>query len=409
MLRKIFFALLILLPFISIAQNNTGIPIPMKKKIVFYDKSFPVEGGFIRREFSIAATKWFKNEFPGNAEPFHIGESGDINCTGIFKINTSATGDYYKLKFKLEIASNDTGYTIKAYDFYENSNVNGKSLEYSKIEYRWWDYRQGKPWSAGDKALFMGLDSDMTALFKSFGNDPSIISSARRMHTPKFKVLAFFSTNVEDDHVDFAYDAIKFYKKMADQKGFVFDTTSNWENLNDANLAKYKEVIWLNEFPHNEAERRSFEKFMDGGGSWLGFHVSGYNDKDTHWPWFVKFMGGAVFFNNNWPPLPAKMIVDDNKHPITRHLPKNYTAPINEWYGWKPNPRLNKDVKVLVTLDPTNYPLGKKDVIKSGDIPVVWTNTKYKMVYMNMGHGDMNFESPLQNKMFEDAVLWLGE
>jgi hypothetical protein len=66
-------------------------------------------------------------------------------------------------------------------------------------------------------------------------------------------------------------------------------------------------------------------------------------------------------------------------------------------------------VKVLVTLDPSNSPLGKKDIIKSGDIPVVWTNTKYKMVYMNMRYGDQNFNSRLQNKMFEDAVLWLGE
>ena len=226
--------------------------------------------------------------------------------------------------------------------------------------------------------------------------------------TPKFKVLALYSTNVEADHVDFAYDAIKFYSKMAAEKGFAFDTTSNWERLNDVNLKDYKVVIWLNEFPHNEVERRSFERYMTNGGAWLGFHVSGYNDKDTHWPWFVDFMGGAVFYNNNWPPLPARMIVDDNKHPVIRHLPLKYTAPINEWYGWSPNPRDNKNVKVLVTLDPANYPLGKKDIIRNGDIPVVWTNTKYKMLYMNMGHGDQNFTSPLQNKMFEDAILWLG-
>ncbi len=166
--------------------------------------------------------------------------------------------------------------------------------------------------------------------------------------TPKFKVLALYSTNVESDHVDFAYDAIKFYSKMAAEKGFSLDTTSNWERLNDVNLKDYKVVIWLNEFPHNEVERRSFERYITNGGSWLGFHVSGYNDKDTHWPWFVDFMGGAVFYNNNWPPLPARMIVDDNKHPVTRHLPSKYTAPINEWYGWSPNPRDNKNVKVLV-------------------------------------------------------------
>src|SRR5260370_13455719 len=52
--------------------------------------------------------------------------------------------------------------------------------------------------------------------------------------------------------------------------------------------------------------------------------------------------------------------------------------------------------------------MGFKDVLKSGDLPVVWTNTKYKMLYMNMGHGDKIFTSPIQNKLIEDAVLWLG-
>ena len=224
---------------------------------------------------------------------------------------------------------------------------------------------------------------------------------------PKFKVLALYSTNVESDHVDFAMDAIKFYGKMAEAKGFKIDTTSNWDALNSENLQHYQVVMWLNEFPHNQAQRSAFEKYMANGGAWLGFHVSGYNDGYTKWPWFVSFLG-ATFYNNNWPPLPAKMIVDDNTHPVTKSLGKTYTAPINEWYGWKPNPRDNKNIKVLVTLDPANYPLGKKDLIRDGDIPVVWTNTKYKMLYMNMGHGDLIFTSTEQNQMFEDALLWLA-
>ncbi len=102
------------------------------------------------------------------------------------------------------------------------------------------------------------------------------------------------------------------------------------------------------------------------------------------------------------------MIVDDRSHPVTKDLPPRYVAPINEWYGWRPNPRLNKDVKVLVTLDTANYPLGKKDILRSGDIPVIWTNTRYKMLYMNMGHGDKIFTSDLQNTIFRNAILWLG-
>lgn len=224
---------------------------------------------------------------------------------------------------------------------------------------------------------------------------------------PRYRVLAFYSNTVETDHVDFAYDAIRFYADFAKRKSFAFDTTSNWENCSEA-LKNYQVVIWLNDFPHSEGQRIAFQDYMEKGGAWLGFHVSGYNDRTTHWPWFVHFFGDAVFYNNSWPPLPAKLIVDDNKHPATHRLPSRYVAPINEWYGWKPDPRDNKDIKVLITLDPANYPLGKKDTIRGGDIPVCWTNTRYKMLYMNMGHGDQNLRSSIQNQLFEDALEWLG-
>lgn len=140
----------------------------------------------------------------------------------------------------------------------------------------------------------------------------------------------------------------------------------------------------------------------------MGFHAAGYNDESTHWPWFVQFLG-AVFYGNSWPPLPAKLKIDDPSSPVTRQLPDTgFTSPANEWYSWRPNPRSNPDIKVLLTLDPANYPLGLKDTLLAGDIPVMWSNTKYKMIYMNMGHGDKIFTSPTQNLMLEDALLWLG-
>jgi uncharacterized protein len=226
---------------------------------------------------------------------------------------------------------------------------------------------------------------------------------------PAFRVLCLYTTTVEPDHVHFANDAIKFYTDLAAKKHFQFDTSTDWSKLNDDNLKSYQLVMWLNDFPQNAEEKTSFEKFIERGGSWLGFHVAGYNDQYTKWPWFVSFLGGAVFYTNNWPPLPAALIVDDTKHPVTDGLPEKYDAPANEWYMWKPSPRLNPGVKVLVTLNPSNYPLGKKDLLTEGDIPVVWTNTKYHMLYMNMGHGDKIFDSELQNKMFENAAMWLGK
>lgn len=236
----------------------------------------------------------------------------------------------------------------------------------------------------------------------------AMMFTATFAQSPKFKVLALYTTTVEADHVDFANDAIKYFTDLSVKNGFAFDTTTNWKNVNDEYLKKYQLIIWLNDFPQDEQQRAAFVKYMDNGGAWLGFHVAGYNDKYTKWPWFVSFLGSAVFYNNSWPPLAAKLIVDDTKHPVTNGIPASFISPINEWYGWKPSPRLNKDIKVLLTLDPANYPLGKKDILRSGDIPVVWTNTKYKMLYINMGHGDQIFKSDVQNKLFENAVMWLG-
>jgi uncharacterized protein len=224
-----------------------------------------------------------------------------------------------------------------------------------------------------------------------------------------FKALVFYSAKTEPDHVLFAEGALKFFSGISAKDNFTFDATSNWDDLNDFNLAKYQVVVWLNDEPSKAEQKRAFQKYIENGGAWLGFHVSAYNDKDSNWPWFVDFLGGGAFYTNSWPPLPATLTVDDRSHPVTKNLPTNFMAPDNEWYIWKPSPRLNKDVRVLVSLAPANYPIGFKDVLTSGDLPVVWTNTKYKMLYMNMGHGDKIFTSPIQNQLIEDALLWVGK
>ena len=214
---------------------------------------------------------------------------------------------------------------------------------------------------------------------------------------------------IEPDHVLFAEGALKFFAACAAKDGFEFNATTNWESLNDADLKSYQVVVWLDDSPTNSGQRRAFQRYMENGGAWLGFHAAGYNDRDTNWPWFVDFLGGAVFHINSWPPLPARLVVDDPSHPSAAGIPQTYESPANEWYVWKPSPRLNKDVRVLATLDPSNYPLGLKDVLTSGDLPAVWTNTRYKMVYMNMGHGDKIFTSSTQNTLIENAINWLGK
>lgn len=38
------------------------------------------------------------------------------------------------------------------------------------------------------------------------------------------------------------------------------------------------------------------------------------------------------------------------------------------------------------------------------ELPVVWSNTGYRMIYLNMHHGDEIFDSAEQNRLLEDAL-----
>lgn len=234
----------------------------------------------------------------------------------------------------------------------------------------------------------------------------SVSASAWGQGQP-FHVLAFYSTHVEQDHVDFALQAIPFFKTMAARDHFDFAATSNWDDMNPAALKQYQVILWLDDEPATPAQRAAFQDYMEHGGAWLGFHIAGYIDNRKTWPWFADFLG-TVFYGNSWPPLPAKLDIDDPAHPAMKELPSTFISPANEWYSWKPDPRSNPDIKVLMTLDPSNYPLGFKDTLTGGDIPVTWTNTKYKMLYTNIGHGNKIFTNPTQNLFLENALLWLG-
>ena len=225
--------------------------------------------------------------------------------------------------------------------------------------------------------------------------------------TPRFKALIYYTRHAEEAHVQFAEQATTFFKKLNYGDGFVLDITTDFSKYPYEKLKEYNVIIMLNTSPNTKAERDAFEQYMENGGGWVGFHAAAYNDKNTHWPWFVKFLGGGVFYCNNWPPQPVLVEVDNEEHPVTKNLPASFVAPASEWYQWTPSPRQNKDVEVLLSLSPKNYPLGIKDVVNFGDFPIVWSNKNYRMIYLNMGHGDEEFIDGTQNLLLVNAFRWV--
>jgi len=253
-------------------------------------------------------------------------------------------------------------------------------------------------------------------------------TGAERKSTP-FKVIAFYTERNDLAHISFVHEANKWFPKMGAQNNFVYDSTNDWSKMNTDFLSQYQVVLFLDTRPDAPEQRAAFKEFMDNGGAWMGFHFAGFaltpSEFPQNWDWYHnEFIGAGQYVSNTWRPTSAILRVEDSDHPAMKDLPTTFKSSPNEWYRREKDIRNNPDIKILLSIDSTSFPLGtgpkQYEIWHSGYYPVAWTNKKYRMIYTNMGHNDIDYENKtnkelsfqfdneIQNKFILDAVLWLG-
>ncbi|MFA3843672.1 ThuA domain-containing protein [Streptomyces aureus] len=236
-----------------------------------------------------------------------------------------------------------------------------------------------------------------------------------------FKVLGLYSGTWDAAHIDFEKEANDWFPKQAAANGFTYTASNNWDLLSNGGVDAYQVVLFLDDLPQTSAQRAGFEQYMRGGGAWMGFHVSAFTTDAASWPWYHnQFLGSGNFKSNTWGPTTAVLKVEDRTHPSTRNLPATFTSSVSEWYSWSNDLRQNPDIRILASVDPSSFPLGTdpNQSWYSGYYPILWTNTKYKMLYANFGHNAMNYDtntrlsstfaSETQNRFLLDGLKWLG-
>ena len=261
----------------------------------------------------------------------------------------------------------------------------------------------------------------------------TFLQTGAQKSSSRFKVIAFYTERNDLAHISFVHEANKWFPKMATQYNFVYDSTNDWSKLNTDFLSQYQVVLFLDTRPDVPEQRAAFKKYMDNGGAWMGFHFAGFaltpSEFPQNWDWYHnEFIGAGQYVSNTWRPTSAILRVEDSKHPAMKGLPTTFKSAPNEWYKWEKDIRNNPDIKILLSIDSTSFPLGTGpklyEIWHSGYYPVVWTNKKYKMIYFNMGHNDMDYEhkydntdktlshtfdSETESKLILNALLALGE
>lgn len=260
------------------------------------------------------------------------------------------------------------------------------------------------------------------ALFFSF----AITSNAQK---PLFKVIAFYTAQEDLAHISYVHEANKFFPKIAKEYNFQYDSSNDWTNLNDNFLKQYQVVLFLDTRPEAPEQRQAFQNYMEHGGAWMGFHFAAFaltpSKYNADWDWYHNdFIGAGQYKSNTWHPTSAILRVEDSTHPSVKGLPHLFKSSPNEWYRWEKDITQNPDIDILLAIDSSSFPLGngpkQSEIWHSGYYPVAWTNKKYKMIYDNMGHNDMDydggtnkelshqFDNPTQNKFIINSILWLG-
>ena len=87
-----------------------------------------------------------------------------------------------------------------------------------------------------------------------------------------FKVIAFYTAKNDPAHISFVHEANMWFSKAATKHHFIYDSTNNWNNLNEEFLSAYQMVIFLDTRPDSLNQRLAFESYMKKGGAWMGFH-----------------------------------------------------------------------------------------------------------------------------------------
>ena len=199
------------------------------------------------------------------------------------------------------------------------------------------------------------------------------------------KVLVFSKTNgYRHESIEAGIEAIK--KLGADNK-FSVDATEDSLAINDENLSSYQAIIFLSTTMKvlGEPEEKALQNFIHKGGGFVGIHAA--TDCEYNFPWYVQMVGAS--FESHPKQQVAKLMVVDNKHISTKHLPAVWERK-DEWYNFK---SLNPDVKVLIKIDETSYEGGK-----NGDNhPMAWYHEFEggRAFYTELGHTKESYTEPM--------------
>ena len=213
----------------------------------------------------------------------------------------------------------------------------------------------------------------------------------------RFAVLVFTKTGgFRHDSIPAGITAIR---SLGNEHGFTVVNSEEASVFNEADLAKYRVVVFLNTSGDilNSVEEAAFETFVRRGGGFVGIHSA--TDTEYDWRWYGRLVG--AYFQSHPAIQQAVVKKIDFSDASTAGLPTEWMR-TDEWYNFQENPRSR--VTVLLNLDEATYDGGTM----GESHPLAWRH-EYdggRAWYTAMGHTTESYREPLFLSHILGGIMW---
>ena len=218
---------------------------------------------------------------------------------------------------------------------------------------------------------------------------------------PSVRLLVFTKT-AGFRHQSIA-DGVAALQTLSVQHNFSMVHSEDSGIMTDAGLEVFDVVVFLSTTGNilNNDQQGAFERFIQGGGGFVGIHAA--SDTEYDWPWYGRLVG--AYFSNHPQIQDADVLVEDQTHPSTVMLPAVWPRR-DEWYNFRTNPRTDATIeaRILATLDETTYTGGTMP----DDHPIMWCHEFHggRSWYHAGGHTRESFSEPLFLEALVGGIQW---
>jgi type 1 glutamine amidotransferase len=204
-------------------------------------------------------------------------------------------------------------------------------------------------------------------------------------------------------------------ERLGEQTG-LWDTTIRTDTealtkkkleYNAKNLTNFDAVLFFTggDLEMDAQQKADLLSFVhDDGKGFIGVHSAAITM--TKWPEFVDMVGGT-FDEHPWGTFDAPIVVEDQKFPGMEHWPRAFTLR-DEIYQMKSFSR--DKMHVLMSLDASKLDLSNPKVHRADhDFVITWAKMygKGRVYYSTLGHPKENWDDPLLQQMYVEAIKWV--